>query len=82
MIYQAKDLLPEQKAAIESLVGRPVSDDEAVSIQTLRPGTAPQWLEKSWASAKQHGVDQLSAEDIDAEIRSSRKSRISDQIRN
>jgi hypothetical protein len=37
MTHCVKDLSPEQKKAIESLLGRPVSDDESVSIKALSP---------------------------------------------
>jgi len=37
MLHLVKDLSPEQKAAVESLLGHPVSEDEAVSIKSLRP---------------------------------------------
>ena len=39
MICNAKDLSPEQKAAIESLLGRRVREDEAVSVRTFEPVT-------------------------------------------
>jgi len=32
-----KDLSPDQRRAVESLLGRPVTDDEAVSIKSIRP---------------------------------------------
>jgi len=35
MIVQAKDLSPEQKAAVESLLGRSVSDRETVTVQAF-----------------------------------------------
>ena len=37
MIRQAKDLSPDQKAAIESLLGRRVLEDEAISIRAIEP---------------------------------------------
>ena len=37
MVYQVKDLSPEQKQAAEILLGHPVSDDELVSIKSLGP---------------------------------------------
>jgi hypothetical protein len=49
MIHKAKDLSPDQKAAIESLLGRAIAGNE-------------------WESARRQGVDQLSMEEIDAEI--------------
>ena len=35
MIHKAKDLSPGQKDLIESLVGRPVMEDESVSVCTF-----------------------------------------------
>jgi len=37
MIRHAKDLSPDQKAAIESLLGRRVLEDEAISIRAIEP---------------------------------------------
>jgi hypothetical protein len=37
MIHKAKDLSPAQKVAIESLFGRPLLDDEAISVRALEP---------------------------------------------
>ena len=47
MLHHVKDLSPEQRRAVESLLGRPVSDDESVSIKgirlsTLIPSTLPE----------------------------------------
>jgi hypothetical protein len=39
MIRNAKDLSPDQKAAIESLLGRRVLQDEAISIRAIEPPT-------------------------------------------
>ena len=39
MICNAKDLSAEQKAAIESLLGRRVQEGEAVSVRTFEPAT-------------------------------------------
>ena len=39
MICNAKDLSPDQKAAIETLLGRRVQEDEAVSVRTFEPIT-------------------------------------------
>jgi hypothetical protein len=75
MIHKAKDLSPDQKMAIESLLGRSVSEDDAISIRTLGPGSAPEWLQKSWESAKRQGLDRLSRDEIDAEIVAARKAR-------
>jgi hypothetical protein len=41
----------------------------------LQHDLAPEWLRKSWETAKEAGVDHLSAEEIDAEIAAARKAR-------
>jgi len=41
MICLASDLSPDQKAAIETLLGRRVQDGEAVSVRTFRPAALP-----------------------------------------
>jgi hypothetical protein len=52
MIHKAKDLSPEQKMAIESLLGRSIAEDEAISIRTLASASAPEWLRQSWETRK------------------------------
>jgi hypothetical protein len=47
MIHKAKDLSPDQKTAIESLLGRSVDENEAISIRTLASAPAPEWLQQS-----------------------------------
>ena len=37
MILDVKDLSPDQKMAVETLLGRPVSEQEIVSVQALQP---------------------------------------------
>jgi len=37
MIHQAKDLSPDQKAAVESLLGRQILEGEAVSVRAFEP---------------------------------------------
>ena len=75
MIPKAKDLSPDQKTAIESLLGRSVDENEAISIRTLASASAPEWLQQSWETAKRAGLDRLSVEEIDAEIDAARKAR-------
>ncbi|MBZ5533219.1 MAG: hypothetical protein LAO20_17450 [Acidobacteriia bacterium] len=43
MIHKAKDLSPEQKVALERLLGRAISDREDISIRVLQPppGVSP-----------------------------------------
>jgi len=37
MIRNAKDLSPDQRAAIESLLGRRVLEEEAISVRAIEP---------------------------------------------
>lgn len=39
MIHKAKDLSPDQRATIESLLGRRILEDEAISIRAIEPPT-------------------------------------------
>jgi hypothetical protein len=75
MTHKAKDLSPDQKMAIESLLGRSIAENEEISIRTITPPSAPEWLQASWKSAKEQGLDQLSMKEIDAEITAARKAR-------
>ncbi len=75
MTYKAKDLSRDQKLAIESLLGRAIADNEEITILAASPSGAPAWLRESWESAKQHGLDQLSMDEIDAEITAARSAR-------
>jgi hypothetical protein len=75
MIHKAKDLSPEQKTAIEGLLGRTIADDETIIIRALDSPSAPEWLQQSWESAERLGLDRLSTEEIDAEIDAARKAR-------
>jgi hypothetical protein len=83
MIHKAKDLSPDQKVAIESLLGRHVLDDEAISVRAIQPPALsdPQkhelaeQLRKYFAEvdARRHPGSAKEAEDILTEaIRSSR----------
>jgi L-lactate utilization protein LutC len=37
MIHKSKDLSPDQKAAVESLLGRQILEGEAVSVRAFEP---------------------------------------------
>jgi len=50
-------------------------EDEVVSIRAVGPDAAPEWLRRSWERAKALGVNQLSMDEIDAEIEAARRSR-------
>ena len=75
MIHKAKDLSPDQRLTIEGLLGRPITENEEILISAGESPEAPEWLAKSWKSAQQQGLDQLSAEEIEAEIVSVRRER-------
>jgi len=75
MIHEAKDLSPDQKAAIEGILGRSIADDEAIVVRAVGRETAPEWLRQSWETARQLGLDGMSAEEIDAEIDEARAAR-------
>jgi hypothetical protein len=57
------------------LLGRAIAENEQVSVRTVNSPSPPDWLKQSWESAKREGVDQLSMEDIEAEIAAARKAR-------
>ncbi len=76
MTVKAKDLSPDQKMAIESLLGRSIAENEEIIIRaTTTSPSVPEWLQASWKSAQEQGLDQLSMEEIDAEIVAARKAR-------
>lgn len=39
MLHHVKDLSPEQRRAVESLLGRAVAEDESVSVRGIRPSS-------------------------------------------
>lgn len=47
-------------------------------VKTLAP--PPDWLQKSWDSAKREGLDKLGMEEIDAEIDAARRERRERQL--
>jgi hypothetical protein len=61
--------------ALESLLGRSIAENEEVSIRTTTSPSAPEWLQASWESAKEQGLNHLSMEEIEAEIAAARKAR-------
>jgi hypothetical protein len=75
MIHKAKDLSPDQRLAIESLLGRSIGENEEIIIRTTDSPAAPEWLRRSWESAQKQGLDRLSPEEIDAEVAAVRKAR-------
>ena len=75
MIHSVKDLSPDQRLAIESLLGRPVTEQEQISVRTVPVPPAPEWLRAIQLDAKEKGLDSLTMDEIDAEIASARRER-------
>ena len=69
------DLPDEQMAALTVKArARGLSVEEYAS-QALQHDLSPEWLQKSWKTAREAGLDQLSMEEIDAEIAAARQAR-------
>ena len=51
---------------------------EEYARQVLERDLAPDWLRKSWASAEDAGLGQLSMDEIEAEIAAARRDRRAD----
>jgi hypothetical protein len=68
-------LTDEQTAALTAIARAKGLSLEEYARQVLEHELAPDWLRRSWDSAKKAGLDQLSMEEIDAEIAAARKQR-------
>jgi hypothetical protein len=69
------DLPDEQTAVLVAKArARGLSPEEYVR-QVLHHDLVPEWLQKSWESSRQVGLDQLSTDEIDAEIAAARNAR-------
>jgi plasmid stability protein len=69
------ELPEEQKAVLAAKAHAHGLSAEEYARQVLQHDLAPEWLQKSWASAKKAGLDRLSIEEIDAEIAAARQAR-------
>ena len=69
------ELPEEQNAALAAKARAKGLSAEQYARQVLEHDLVPQWLQKSWASAREAGLDQLSPEEVDAEISAARKAR-------
>ena len=69
------DLPDEQSAALAAKARARGLSAEQYARQVLENDIAPEWLQKSWESSRQAGLDQLSGEEIDVEIAAARKAR-------
>ncbi|MFZ0807895.1 MAG: hypothetical protein WAN03_16995 [Candidatus Sulfotelmatobacter sp.] len=64
---------PDQKLAIESPLGHPISEGEQVSVRTVP--ASPEWLMSIQKDAGKNGTDKFTIEEIDAEIAAARRKR-------
>jgi plasmid stability protein len=69
------DLPDEQTLVLKSRAEAQGISTEQYARQVLEHDLVPDWLRGSWESAGQTGVNQLSMDEIDAEIAAARKAR-------
>ncbi len=69
------DLPDEQTAALAVKARAQGLSTEQYVRQLLQRDLVPEWLGRSWVSAREAGLDQLSTDEIDAEIAAARKTR-------
>jgi plasmid stability protein len=75
MISLTVELPEEQNAALALKAQTRGLSVEQYARQVLEHDLAPEWLKESWQTAREGGIDQLSADDINAEIAAARKAR-------
>jgi plasmid stability protein len=69
------ELPEEQKAVLAAKAQARGLSAEQYARQVLEQDLVPEWLRKSWETSSATGLDQLSTEEIDAEIATARKAR-------
>ncbi len=69
------DLPDEQRAALAARARAQGVSAEEYARLVLEHDLVPEWLQKSWESSRQTGLDQLSEDEIEAEIIAARKAR-------
>jgi plasmid stability protein len=74
------NLPDEQNAALTAKARAQGLSPEEYVRRVLQRDLTPQWLQDSWDSAKEGGLDQLSMEEIDAEIAAARQERRESRI--
>jgi plasmid stability protein len=75
------ELPDEHKAALAAKARTKGLSAEQYAREVLEHHLAPEWLRKSWETAKETGLDQLSGEEIDAEIAAARQARHESRLR-
>jgi hypothetical protein len=69
------DLSDEQTLILKAKAQAQGVSTEQYARQVLERDLVPDWLRESWESAGQSGVNQLSMDEIDAEIAAARRAR-------
>jgi hypothetical protein len=69
------DLPDERTAALTAKARAQGLTAEQYVRQLLDRDLVPEWLQRSWESAKEAGLDRLSMDEIEAEIAAVRKAR-------
>ena len=69
------ELPDSRKAALAAKAQARGLSTEQYALRVLERDLVPEWLQKSWETSKESGLDQLSMEEIDAEISAARKTR-------
>jgi plasmid stability protein len=69
------NLPDEQTAALAAKARAQGLSTEEYARQVLEHDLVPEWLQESWESSRQAGLDQLSMDEIDAEIAAARQAR-------
>ena len=68
--------LPDEQTAVLAAKARAQGlSAKEYARYVIEQHLAPEWLRKCWESSKKEGLDQLSMEEIDAEITAARKAR-------
>jgi hypothetical protein len=75
MISVTIELPEEQSAALAAKAQAKGLSAEEYVRKLLELDLVPDWLQESWSTSQQIGLDQLSPEEIDAEIAEARKKR-------
>ena len=69
------DLPDEQTLVLQARAKAQGVSTEQYARQVLEQDLVPDWLRESWDSAGQTGVNELSMDEIDAEIAAARRAR-------
>ena len=75
------ELPEEEKAEIAAKAQAKGLSAEQYARLVLERDLAPEWLQKSWQTSEEAGLDRLSAEEIEAEISAARKARREPRLR-